>query len=255
MRKTIYLFSLLILASCSPNNAVVENHSNTHSEKKQNVLVVVNNNSNEIVSNQIMNEIISSKKMKNIGTNYVFHTSKQNGIDYDYKLELNIKEVKVYTNNEEPIVQTKKEYITNTYSFSDNKTTVVRNTSMPIESSTVIKKIRKNCEIKASLNLIDFKNGNVVYQKNIKKSTFHKAEIIENNKTNLVALQPFSNIKIVESSNNTPNFNKVEYPNSTSNLTNYVNKTENLNYSVNHDIINETLLKFKFDYIKFIDRI
>ena len=206
MRKTIYLFSLLILASCSPNNAVVENHSNTHSEKKQNVLVVVNNNSNEIVSNQIMNEIISSKKMKNIGTNYVFHTSKQNGIDYDYKLELNIKEVKV-------------------------------------------------CEIKASLNLIDFKNGNVVYQKNIKKSTFHKAEIIENNKTNLVALQPFSNIKIVESSNNTPNFNKVEYPNSTSNLTNYVNKTENLNYSVNHDIINETLLKFKFDYIKFIDRI
>ena len=71
----------------------------------------------------------------------------------------------------------------------------------------------------------------------------------------MVALQPFSNIKIVESSNNTPNFNKVEYPNSTSNLTNYVNKTENLNYSVNHDIINETLLKFKFDYIKFIDRI
>ena len=171
-------------------------------------------------------------------------------------MELNINEVAIYTNNEEPVIQTKKEYITNTYSFSDNKATVVRNSSMPIESSTVIKKVRKNCEINATLNLIDVLNGNIVYHRNIKKSTVHQDEIIENNAFNLTALQSFSNINVVESSNNTHiNSNKLVYPNNSTHLTNYVNKTENLNYSANSDIINETLLKFKFDYIKFIDRI
>lgn len=251
MKKITLIFAVLFLIRCGSvkNTSSVINNS----KETKHVLVFINNISDMPISDKVKKEIIDINSFKNSKQNFIFHTERKENIVYDYGLELLIKEINIDIQNDTPKVQSNNAILQQSNNFTDlkNNTTITRIMSLPIESTITEYKTNTNCIVIADLNFLNFIDGTLVYQKEIKNSKKYFEKKIEKTGDNFNDLSNLDNFNIMETTHNIYNSSKFNSFHDKKYFTN----PSIIFSSYEENIITETIMKLKYDCIKFIKNI
>ncbi|WP_130736172.1 hypothetical protein [Flavobacterium sp. J27] len=248
MKKIILLIALsFFVVSCNTYKA---SDIASKDKKTKHVLVFVNNTSKKHISNQEKMQLINAtdfKKTKDI----VYHTEKEDAIDYDYGLELIVKEIEIKTKKIAPkeIPRHYNAYNKREYFDLETRVTPVPVASISAKQDKLIShRIYKSCNLVAEINLIDLKKQKLIDKKNIEiKTNFSKVYNVTKEEGYLVD----------QNENDYYDLNNIGIMRNEAPLKNYkVSTTYNVNYEpTDKELTQETLFKLKNKLIGFTNKI
>lgn len=246
MKKIILLSLVFVFLSCSSKQKIFD------ANEKKSALIVINNESNvpliEEYKNDILNSINETKKNKNI----IFYTTANESLNYDYLIEVLIKEIEIVETNENPKSQKYQTVVSNPYTITDlnSQTSKTSYTTMAYESEINEYINKKYCTVDAEINLINLENGKVVTNKKIKSTSLIKNKNTERKGDNYYA----NNNASMQSNNNL--YNSMKFENNIAyngeNNTNPKFNTTFITQLDDHDLLHTAMLKIKKHYISFL---
>lgn len=237
MKKFTLFFAVLLLISCgsAKNTSTINKSKDT-----KHVFVFVNNVSNEKISKENLNLLLD---IENHNNKYVFHTEREDSVNYDLGIEIIIKEIVFFDNKN----------IRN--DLKDNILTFNRSNLNERSDFSFRKKymINKNCLINSEIVFLDLTTGKIIKNKSIKASkNFFRIYTIEQNNGALVDINKSKNLN---------NLNKIgllrtdasiifSSPDNNEKII-FDNDFEKLIPS-NNLISEDVFIKLKKDYVKFL---